>query len=70
MTVNPFELEISVSDIDWNRGIYHSDDPHRYGIVVFLVLTYIMGTPLLSVIIQYEKYGEDPKKRSLLNQVK
>ncbi len=68
-----FNLNITKENLDWNVGFTKqgetNDNQAPYWIVAILSLTYIIGTFLLLIIIQYEKYGEDPKKRGLSNQV-
>ncbi len=67
------DLNITHENLDWKNIAMNHDEADKshasYWIVSFLSLTYIIGTVLLGIIIQYEKYGEDPQKRGLSNQV-
>ncbi len=64
-------LNISQPDLDWNDkyDFLRGKPGPKILLAVMVTLSYLIGTFLTLAQIFYEKYGEDPQKSSLVNQV-
>ncbi len=64
-------INCSVSNFDYKvNNIDHSDYfAFRMGMVAFKVITTILSIIVLGIVWHYERYGGDPQKRTILNQL-
>ncbi len=66
------QLSITQINLDWeDRYSYFNNNIFPKIIwVSILTINYLIGSVFMLAIVVHERFGEDPQKRSLVNQVK